>query len=273
MVDGICLVIPYYEEGHRLLRTLDSVRLRTTDTIVVVDDGSRQEPAVSTCPPDVRGTPVTLVTLETNQGIANALRTGVAQASPDTAFIARLDCGDTARPTRFERQRRLLSQNANLVLVGTGALFVRGSDGSAYRTAYPARDGDIVRYLRINNAIVHASSMFRLSAYRRCGGYSERYPAAEDYALFRQMARIGWVANINEVLTVCDDSDAGISAMRRRRQILSRLKVNIDNFGWTARDVYAIARASTQLILPNRIALRVRRIINGWNGRSVEDGG
>ncbi len=72
--------------------------------------------------------------------------------------------------------------------------------------------------------------MFRTQALDEIGMYSMRFPAAEDYEFFYRFVDLGKVANLDEVLIQALDDPTGISQRRRRRQILSRMKIKLMHF-------------------------------------------
>ena len=150
--ERICLVIPYYEAGDDLTTTLGSVRLRADDLIVVVDDGSRRLPARDVAPREAGRTPVELVELERHGGITAALRTGASRAPEEFGLLGRLDCGDTCRPDRFDKQRRYLEVHPSVVLVGSWVDFVAPDGSFLYRLEQPAGPESVRRRMRINCA-------------------------------------------------------------------------------------------------------------------------
>ena len=258
--DRICLVIPYYEAGEDLVESLESVRLGRADLIVVVDDGSRRRPARDLVPPTVGDTPVRLVEMARNGGITAALRAGIAAVPADFALIARLDCGDTCRPTRFTAQRELLAAHPGVVLVGSWVDFVSPDGAFLYRLEQPVDPAAVRRRMRVNCAITHPAAMFRRDAYDRVGGYPTRFPAAEDFALFSLMLQHGEAANIPQALVRCRTGDGGISDRRRRTQLASRCRILLERFDWHPLAVYGLLRAVGQMATPRSWSTRAHRI-------------
>ena len=72
--------------------------------------------------------------------------------------------------------------------------------------------------------------MIRTSALKAVGFYSERYPVAEDYELFRRIAQQFPIANIPIVLVDMRLSLGGLSLTRRRRQLFDRLRIQLKYF-------------------------------------------
>lgn len=86
----IACLIPYYNEGDRLLRVLDVVtHVPGIDQIVCIDDGSDEETLARTVRkrwPDVQ-----LVRLPQNQGKAAAIRQGLANLNTDYVLLMDAD--------------------------------------------------------------------------------------------------------------------------------------------------------------------------------------
>lgn len=263
MDDRICLVIPYYESPTGLARSLSSVHLRHDDLIMVVDDGSRRRPASSCCPKEVLDTPVRLVTLERNLGIAGALRAGIHEIPVGYAYIARLDCGDVADRERFTIQREYLNANGQVGLLGTWVDFVDLEGNIRYTLKHPTTRSGIRNGMRVNAAITHPAAMFRRDLYDLVGGYSDRYPAAEDLALFKAMMRRADATNIPIVLVRCLTDDGGISTRQRRTQLRSRIRILVDYFDWHPTSIYGMMRATLQLLTPRSSTTLVRAALSG----------
>ena len=72
--------------------------------------------------------------------------------------------------------------------------------------------------------------MFRTSVLRAVGKYSSEYPAAEDFEFFWRIAKRFQVANVSEVLLVTRFDRNGLSVTRRRKQLRSKLRIQMQNF-------------------------------------------
>lgn len=254
----ICVVIPYFEAGQSLLQSLESIHLRADDSIIVVDDGSSCMPASEICPSSVNGTPATLITLDENSGIATALKRGIERIPDGVEYVARLDCGDVCSNERFEKQRAFMDQNSDCGVVGSWVEFVNPSGELLYCHRPPITDAEIRTYMRVNCALVHPTVVMRRDAYKNAGGYSNNYPAAEDYALFREILQTHTAHNLDEVLVTCLTSDGGISESSRKAQIRSRIKIMREYNDFHPMSLYGIIRAYVQLVLPNKLTTPVR---------------
>lgn len=272
MDDKICLVIPYYEGGDALTKSLGTVRLRSSDSIIIVDDGSTRMPLRDYCPDVVGETPVTQLRLDANQGITAALVAGIDQAPSDAQYISRLDCGDLCSPDRFEVQRDYLNAHPACALVGSWVTFCTPEGQDLYTVRYPESSEAVRRYMRRNSAFSHPAVTFRLAAYRAVGGYSFGFPAAEDYALFREIAAAYESTNLPRVLVWCQTSDGGISVRWRRRQLKSRIRVMLKHFDGHPGSTYGIARAVAQFLTPRFATTVLRRTADQLRLRRLDGG-
>jgi hypothetical protein len=72
--------------------------------------------------------------------------------------------------------------------------------------------------------------MFRTSVVRAVGADSYDYPAAEDFEFFWRIAKRFQVANVPETLLVTRFDRNGLSVARRRRQLRSKLRIQLEYF-------------------------------------------
>ncbi|WP_182380364.1 glycosyltransferase [Nocardioides sp. WS12] len=256
-----CLVlIPYHEAGEKLLASLDSIvdpgqRLE----VLVVDDGSRRLPATASVDGRSWPFPVRIETLPRNVGIAEALNHGLGYAAPYT-YVARLDCGDTCLPNRFRLQLDELDQHPDLLLLGGAAEFAT-PEGRTHLEYFPTTWAGVLRRLRVNSAFLHPSVVFRSAVIDRVGLYPVDRPAAEDYAWFWSIAKVGEARSLRDVVLRYEIDPDAISSLHRRRQIRSRIQVMRDNFDLTPGAVWGLVRSAVLYLSPRRAVVQVRRAL------------
>ena len=78
--------------------------------------------------------------------------------------------------------------------------------------------------------LIHPTVMFRTTVLHAVGKYSYEYPAAEDFEFFWRIAQRFQVANVSEVLLVTRFDRNGLSVTRRRKQLRSKLRIQLENF-------------------------------------------
>ena len=225
----IAVLIPVYNEGGRLRETLESLRAQSVAfTVVLVDDGSTPPLHVDTT---AYRYPIVLRRMTRNGGIEAALNSGL-ELIEEQGFelVARLDVGDRCTPARLATQQAFLDENPDVHLVGSDVEW-RHDDGSlAFALSLPSGHDEISRALHHTVCLIHPTVMFRTSVLRAVGKYSYEYPAAEDFEFFWRIAQRFQVANVPEVLLITRYDRNGLSVTRRRRQLRSKLRIQLENF-------------------------------------------
>lgn len=258
---SVHVLIPYYNDPDGLAATLESLDDPTGVSVLVVDDGSAV-PAGDVIDGLQLPVPVRVLTLDENRGIEHALNAGLKSLfESEVPYIARLDCGDLARPGRFARQVARLNEAPDLIAVGSWVDWI-DSGGELLYTLRPPVDRDAaLRGMAYNPTIIHPAVMVRTSMWKEVGFYRTDRKGAEDYDLFWRMAKHHPVENIPEVLTACLISDSGLSVAGRKVQSRTRLRIMIDNFTPHPRNVAGLTRGLIVALLPRRATVRLRRVV------------
>lgn len=225
----IAVLIPVYNEGGRLTETLESLRAQSVPfTAVLVDDGSAPPLQVDA---GVYDYPISVLRMPRNGGIEAALNAGLEHIEAQGfELVARLDVGDRCAPTRLATQQAFLDANPDVHLVGSDVEWRRDDGSVAFALSLPSRHRDISRALHHTVCLIHPTVMFRTSVLRTVGRYSYDYPAAEDFDFFWRIAKRFQVANVSEVLLVTRFDRNGLSITRRRKQLRSKLRIQLENF-------------------------------------------
>ncbi|MEN2981531.1 MAG: glycosyltransferase [Thermus sp.] len=224
----LALLIPVYNDQEGLGKTLTHLPGEIPLDVVVVDDGSQPPITLPKLPPPHRAF---LLRLEENRGITGALNEGLRFIlERGYPYVARLDAGDVALPGRFAKQLRFLEEHPEYALVGGQARFVDPAGRETHRERFPTEDGEIRRVMHARNPFLHPAVTLRTEAIKAVGLYSESYPAAEDYELFFRLARRFKVANLEQEVIEYKVDPKGISLRKRRRQLLTRLRILLENF-------------------------------------------
>ena len=220
----VAVLMPAYNAGACINQAVQSlVDGRYPCDVYIVDDGSSVPVATI-----LKAFPRThVIRLERNGGLAPALNAGLEVIlSGPYEFVARLDADDIAHPDRILRQVEFFDRHPETAAVGTwGRHFAEGSGEMLCINRTPANPVLVRKAMRYNSAIIHTSAMIRTSVLRAVGLYSESYPAAEDYELFRRISKDFAIANIPSVLVDICISPEGVSLRRRRRQLYDRLRI------------------------------------------------
>lgn len=169
------------------------------DEVVVVDDGSRQDPSAA-LPDDLR---VRLIR-QKPLGIAVALEKG--RAVCDGEWIARLDADDVSLVGRIDAQIARMRADPNLAAVGGRAKVVCEEgpvpEGMAQYIDWVNRQSDLQRVLLVESPLFHPAVLLRASAVAAVGGYRNGdFP--EDYALWLSLVAAGWRIDAVAADVVC----------------------------------------------------------------------
>lgn len=246
----LCVLIPAWKDQEGLLRTLDVLSAEDLPfDVVVIDDGS---PTPLTCPDHCGPHRVFFHRLPENRGIEHALNKGLEIIfERGYRHIARLDCGDLPMPGRLAKQAAFLDAHDDVGIVGTWARCLDDDGKYLFTLRFPTEHKYMVRKQRYVPAMLHPTVMIRADALRDIGLYSDRYKTAEDYDLFVRMGKRHKLANIPEVLTEYVLSKSGTTTSRRRINLVSRLRVQVDNFGWLDPHAYlGVARTVAFTVIP-----------------------
>ncbi len=229
----IAVLLPSYNPGPELKGTLDSLRRQVTPfRLFLVDDGSSH-------PGDYEaltiGMDVVILRLPQNLGITGAMNAGLDQIMMGNFnYIARIDTGDFCAAERFAKQLAYMDDHPDIGIVGSAVEF-RLFDaqnqlvGSKVMTFPLTIEGCAAR-LALNSPIIHPAMLIRRSLFQTLKGYSELYPAAEDFDLLWRAHKAGFrLINVPEVLLIKEETPGSISQKRRRKQIMSRLRIQWHN--------------------------------------------
>lgn len=181
----VAAVITTYNHAHFLGEALDSIlaQTRAVDEIIVVDDGSKDDPeAVTRFYPGVR------LIRQANQGLSAARNTGLEAATSD--LILFLDADDWLRPQAVAAGLSCLRRWPQSAMVYGGYELVR-PDGSRIGHALYRAIGSapFVDFLSRNMIGMHAAVLYRREALVEVGGYDVTLRRCEDYDLYLRMSR------------------------------------------------------------------------------------
>lgn len=116
------------------------------------------------------------------------------------ALIARMDADDIALASRFRLQKSFLDSHPGVVAVGGQIEKINEQGDFVGKGRYPITIEACRAYLFIGSPFCHPAVMMRADALAACGGYRQKYAAAEDYDLWQRLAAGGDLANLPDVL-------------------------------------------------------------------------
>ena len=259
----LAILIPVFNDSAGIQSSLESLCKADIPgglITLVVDDGS--VPSLDLNMSDFKNIGLEVLRLPCNQGIEHALNAGLEKLlASNITYIARLDAGDTIRADRFTRQLEWLDLHPKTVIIGSDVEFVDTACHLQFRQHPPTNDQGIRRRMHFSSALMHPSVMIRTEALMRIGGaYSLSYPAAEDYELFFRLMKTGQAASIPEPLTTRLLTSGSISERRRRRQLFTRLRIQIGFFEPLLIESYlGICATLLFMIIPTALVMRLKR--------------
>ncbi|PYE16560.1 hypothetical protein C7410_1291 [Paraburkholderia silvatlantica] len=114
----------------------------------------------------------------------------------------------------------------------------------------------------LRSPLVHPSVMLRVDAVLAVGNYRVMYPAAEDFDLFLRLMERYECANLPELGLYYELNEGGISATKRRRQIVSTLRLQLhylNVLNW--RDWAGVAKSLLHFVTPYRALHKMKRAL------------
>ncbi len=178
------VVIPTYNPAWFLPDALASVarQTRPADTVVVVDDGSTDDPAAV-----VAGFAGVRLIRQDNRGLAAARNTGLAAL--DTSCVVFLDADDRLAPQALACGLACFDRVPGCGFVYGGFRYIDG-DGTEIGSRYDAPgDEPYLKMLRGNFIAMHGTVMYRRQALLDAGGFDETLRRCEDYDVYLRMTR------------------------------------------------------------------------------------
>ena len=199
----------------------------------------------------------TIIKLEKNQGLGNALRVAVVKAKYD--WVARMDSDDIAAPDRFEKQKSFLQENLDVDIVGGQITeFIDVESNIVGLRNVPLLSADINVYIKARCPFNHMTVMFRKDKILAVGNYID-WHYNEDYFLWIRMFLAGCqFANLPETLV---NVRVGKEMYQRRggwKYFLSEAKLQkymFDNdiIGIIRFAYNVLGRFVIQVLMPNKL--------------------
>ncbi|MEA3121283.1 MAG: hypothetical protein QOH33_829 [Paraburkholderia sp.] len=255
----VTVLMPAYNAQANLERTLASFVEREPVGVLIVDDGS-EPPLVA---PDLPNVVVEILRMPQNGGVERALQAGIeALAARGCKYAARIDAGDLAAPQRLVKQRAYLEAHPNVAGVGMWTQVV-SHEGKPLFTLKPAtKPADVRRMRFFRSSFVHPAMMLRVDAVRAVGNYRAAYRAAEDLDLFLRLMERYDCANLPELGLYYEINEGGISATKRRQQVISTIKLQLRYFN--AGNIYdwlGLLKNLLHFITPYKLLQRMKRAV------------
>jgi len=169
------------------LKSITEDQTLMPDEIVLVEDGpvsTELEDVIAAYDARYAGL-FKIIKLEKNQGLGNALKVAVKNASYE--YIARMDSDDISLPHRFEEQVSYVSEHPETDIVGGDiSEFIDTPDNIVGNRRVPQSHEQVTEYMKRRCAINHVTAMFKKASVERVGNYDDWF-WNEDYFLWIRM--------------------------------------------------------------------------------------
>jgi glycosyltransferase involved in cell wall biosynthesis len=178
------VVVTTYNHTRYLPDSLGSLarQSRSADAIVVVDDGSTDDPQ-----PVVARFPGVRLIRQQNRGLAAARNAGLAAL--DTAFVLFLDADDRLAPHALACGLACFERAPDCGLVYGGHVYIDDAGREIGCRYDPPGDEPYLQLLRGNFIAMHGTVLYHRRRLLEAGGFDETLPRCEDYDLYLRMAR------------------------------------------------------------------------------------
>lgn len=224
MTPYFSVVIPVYNRADLIGDTIRSVLMQTEQDfeIVVVDDGSRDDPAAAIAE---IGDPRIVLLRQENRGGGAARNTGIAQARGH--YIAFLDSDDHFLPHHLADLRKLMEGTGNSFAYSR-MIVDRGRGRTIVKPPRAVRpDENMAVYLMCDRGFVPTSTMVVEAELARKIRFHEALPPSEDtdFAIRAALAGARFAMSETPSVVCRDMADAGrLSAGRRGETIMPWLE-------------------------------------------------
>lgn len=190
----VSVVMPVYNAERFVGDALKSIlnQTYTKFEFIIIDDGSKDESlAIIKKYADPR---IRLIALAQNQGIVNALNTGLQAAQGK--YIARMDADDVSMPNRLALQVAFMEKHPEVGLLGTQHMAIHGK-----ARLFPTTHNALVWYMLNACPFVHPSVMLRVDVLKQHHlQYDKAFEYAEDLELWTRLSGFTQVANLPQRL-------------------------------------------------------------------------
>lgn len=258
-MNPVAVLIPHFNNPVGLLTSVSSIQ-ETVD-LVIVDDGSEDLFDEDIIKNAFKKGEIHFLYLESNKGIEAALNQGLEFILKNHyPYIARLDCGDLCTDNRFSLQQRFLEDHLDYGLIGSYCTFIDSTGNELFTYKYSSEDKVLRRKMYLNSMFIHPTVMFRKEIVEMVGLYPYDFPAAEDYAYFFSMLNHCKVSNIESPLVFAELNPNGISSLKRKKQLKSRLRIILKHFYLGYYPVLGVLKTGILFLIPLKVLNYIKKL-------------
>ena len=187
----------------------------------------------------------------------------LALSKVNAKYIARVDADDYYYPSKFFNQIKLLEENNQVILVGTGGYYM-SEKGRISKLKLKVRKthNEIMNGLfHKERGIIHSSIVVRTDVLKKIGGYTPNiFP--EDYELYFRIGKIGKLANLVDPLMAVRIHES--YSHYNLEKLIKNYDILIQKYKGEYKNIAAISRNlkhENQSIILNRLG--INNLLNG----------
>ncbi len=223
----VSVVMPVFNAEKTVVKAAESILSQAYKNfeLLIIDDGSTDQ-SVSLVE-KIKDKRIRLIKNGVNRGIVSVLNDALRIASGD--LVARQDADDQSSIERLERQVRILTEEPDLVAVGSALHVIDEYGRSVGVWSYPQSSGLSRWQLLFKTPLAHSAAMYRKLPVCEIGGYSDAYRHAEDYHLWSRLSEIGGLRSVEEPLLKYSIASSGVSRRNAEAQREVHCKIAQEN--------------------------------------------
>ncbi|HIK16969.1 MAG TPA: glycosyltransferase [Leptolyngbyaceae cyanobacterium M33_DOE_097] len=230
----VSVLMSVYNGEEYLQESIDSILNQTFSDFefLIIDDCSTDNTWQILSQYREKDPRIVLVKNSENLGLTKSLNKGLKLAQGQ--YIARQDADDISFPQRFEKEVRVLDEQADCVLVSCNIQLIQGRDQKVIEVMHRSCSPELVNWylLFYNHVAGHSQVMYRRNDAIALGGYSEQWLYSEDYELWCRFAKSKKkLVILPEVLLTYRQHNQSISAQKAKKQeayVTSLVQENIE---------------------------------------------
>lgn len=224
----ITVVIPAYNSGGFLLRTLETVAAQTClpAEVIVVDDGSADD-TIAVAENFGRENPQLPVRVLQRQHVGPGAARNAGIQAARTSWIAFLDADDLWEPVKTAVcvEAAAAHPSANLVCHDEWCLKLDGTKVRIGGSRYFDETQSFSRQLFVRNLLSPSAVICRRDLLTGCGGFDETLSSAQDYELWLRMSPIAKPLFVPEALGLYVDRVGNITNTKFWRRLMNTIRV------------------------------------------------
>jgi len=213
----VAVIIPAFNHAQFLPDAIRSVlaQTRPADEIIVVDDGSMDDPAAAIAQfKNVR------LIRQDNRGPSGARNTGLRNCT--ATYVVFLDADDRLLPRALESGLACITSRPDCAFVYGGHRLVSADGRPLAPDCYNPIGGDVhLAFLRGNPIGMHAAVLYRRDRLLEVNGFDETLRLVEDYDLYLRIAQRYPVASHPTIIAEYRQHDRNTSTGNLKKMYLS----------------------------------------------------